>query len=137
MAIQSSRICAKAIGAVCSSILRPSSHSTPIAARQFGTTTRTLGPSQAQPGSSKSSTNGSSPKEEGKPQQKEDTSISNHEKDEPKPSNQKKTMAQLDDEMMKKMSGIAGDGGSAGVEYEDGQPVSMKRSVKNNMFRYI
>lgn len=30
-----------------------------------------------------------------------------------------------------------GDGGVAGVEYEDGKPVSMKRSVKNNMFRYI
>jgi len=35
------------------------------------------------------------------------------------------------------MSGLAGDGGDSGVEYEDGQPVSMKRSVKNNMFRYI
>lgn len=35
------------------------------------------------------------------------------------------------------MAGIAGDGGESGVEYEDGQPVSMKRSVKNNMFRYI
>lgn len=49
----------------------------------------------------------------------------------------KKTMAQLDEELRQKMAGLAGDGGEAGVELEDGQPVSMKRSVKNNMFRYI
>ncbi|RYO99420.1 hypothetical protein DL764_006815 [Monosporascus ibericus] len=49
----------------------------------------------------------------------------------------KKTMAELDQELQQKMSGIAGDGGAAGVEYEDGKPVAMKRSVKNNMFRYI
>ncbi|KAI0148525.1 hypothetical protein GGR57DRAFT_232728 [Xylariaceae sp. FL1272] len=48
-----------------------------------------------------------------------------------------KTVAQLDEELRRKMSGIAGDGGEAGIEYEDGKPVSMKRSVKNNMFRYI
>ncbi|KAK3061723.1 hypothetical protein LTS18_005572 [Coniosporium uncinatum] len=49
----------------------------------------------------------------------------------------KKTMAELDEELRMKMQGIAGDGGDAGIELEDGQPVSMKRSVKNNMFRYI
>ena len=49
----------------------------------------------------------------------------------------KKTVAQLDQELMQKMAGHAGDGGESGVEYEDGQPVAMKRSVKNNMFRYI
>ncbi|KAH7029305.1 uncharacterized protein B0I36DRAFT_363868 [Microdochium trichocladiopsis] len=49
----------------------------------------------------------------------------------------KKSMAELDEELRAKMSGLAGDGGEAGVEYEDGQPVAMKRSVKNNMFRYI
>jgi hypothetical protein len=49
----------------------------------------------------------------------------------------KKTMAQVDEELRLKMAGLAGDGGDAGVEFEDGQPVSMKRSVKNNMFRYI
>ncbi|KAI1159947.1 hypothetical protein F5B18DRAFT_655156 [Nemania serpens] len=48
-----------------------------------------------------------------------------------------KTTAQRDEELRQKMSGIAGDGGEAGVEYEDGQPVAMRRSVKNNMFRYI
>ena len=49
----------------------------------------------------------------------------------------KKTQAQLDEELRLKMSGLAGDGGESGIEYEDGQPVSMKRGVKNNMFRYI
>lgn len=48
-----------------------------------------------------------------------------------------KTTAQLDEELRRKMSDIAGDGGEAGIEYEDGKPVAMKRSVKNNMFRYI
>lgn len=49
----------------------------------------------------------------------------------------KKTQAELDHELQLKLQGLAGDGGDAGVEYEDGKPVSMKRSVKNNMFRYI
>lgn len=49
----------------------------------------------------------------------------------------RKTQAQLDEELRQKMMGIAGDGGESGVEYEDGVPVAMKRSVKNNMFRYI
>jgi len=49
----------------------------------------------------------------------------------------KKTQAELDQELQAKLQGLSGDGGDAGVEYEDGKPVSMKRSVKNNMFRYI
>jgi hypothetical protein len=56
-------------------------------------------------------------------------------KQDPKP--KKKTQAELDRELQEKLQGIAGDGGDAGVEYEDGKPVAMKRSVKNNMFRYI
>lgn len=48
-----------------------------------------------------------------------------------------KTQAELDAEFQLKMQEHAGDGGASGVEYEDGRPVSMKRSVKNNMFRYI
>jgi hypothetical protein len=55
--------------------------------------------------------------------------------EEPKP--KKKTQAELDQELQLKLQGLSGDGGDAGVEYEDGKPVSMKRSVKNNMFRYI
>ena len=46
-------------------------------------------------------------------------------------------MAQLDEEMRQAMEGTAGDGGEAGLELEDGKPVSMKRGVKDNMFRYI
>ncbi|KAK5740838.1 hypothetical protein LTR17_004428 [Elasticomyces elasticus] len=49
----------------------------------------------------------------------------------------KKTQAQLDAELMEKLAGMSDDGGSAGVEYEDGKPVTMKRGVKSNMFRYI
>jgi len=48
-----------------------------------------------------------------------------------------KTQAQLDKELLAKLQGLDGDGGAAAIEYEDGKPVSMKRSVKNNMFRYI
>ncbi|KAJ9648111.1 hypothetical protein H2199_001888 [Coniosporium tulheliwenetii] len=53
------------------------------------------------------------------------------------PPKKKKTQAELDEELRLKMQGLAGDGGEFGVEYEDGQPVAMERSVKNNMFRYI
>ncbi|GAB7352494.1 hypothetical protein MBLNU459_g2897t2 [Dothideomycetes sp. NU459] len=53
------------------------------------------------------------------------------------PPKEKKTVAELDEELRQKMAGMSGDGGESGVEYEDGQPVSMKRGVKNNMFRYI
>ena len=48
-----------------------------------------------------------------------------------------KTVAEQDEELRQRMSGIGGDGGDAGVEYENGEPVAMKRSVRNNMFRYI
>lgn len=53
------------------------------------------------------------------------------------PKKKKKSQAELDRELELKMQGLAGDGGEAGVELEDGQPVAMKRSVRNNMFRYI
>ncbi|KAF3059308.1 hypothetical protein GL218_04856 [Daldinia childiae] len=49
----------------------------------------------------------------------------------------KKTMAEIDAELQRKMSGLSGDGGEAGIEYEDGKPVAMKRGVRDNMFRYI
>ena len=54
-----------------------------------------------------------------------------------KASEMKKTQAELDEEVRQKLEAVSGDGGAAGLELEDGQPVSMKRSVKNNMFRYI
>lgn len=49
----------------------------------------------------------------------------------------KKTLQEMDEELRLKMEGLAGDGGASGVEYENGKPVAMKRSVKENMFRYI
>ena len=55
----------------------------------------------------------------------------------PQPIKNKKTVADLDEELRRRMAGLSGGGGEAGVEYEDGSPVAMKRSVKNNMFRLI
>lgn len=49
----------------------------------------------------------------------------------------KKTLAQLDEEMRAAMDGLSGDGGIAGAELEGGKAVSMKRGVRDNMFRYI
>ena len=40
---------------------------------------------------------------------------------EEKPVPKKKTIAELDEELRQKMSGLAGDGGEAGVELEGGQ----------------
>ena len=56
---------------------------------------------------------------------------------EEKKENLKKTMSQLDEELMRKLEGISGEGGEAGLELEGGKPVSMKRGVRENMFRYI
>lgn len=53
------------------------------------------------------------------------------------PKGKRKTQAELDEELRQKLEGIAGDGGEAGMELENGVPVSMKRGVKSNMFRYI
>ena len=49
----------------------------------------------------------------------------------------KKTMAQLDEELRMKLEGRSGDGGTAGLELENGKPVAMKRGVRENMFRLI
>lgn len=129
MASQIVRIHSKAVPANYPSITRLSLSrtTTRVATGHFSTTT--LG-AHAESGSTKSSY---------RPKQQQDQSPVNtsQRKDELKSADQKKTVAELDKELMEKMSGIAGDGGSAGVEYEDGQPVAMKRSVKNNMFRYI
>jgi hypothetical protein len=46
-------------------------------------------------------------------------------------------MAELDEELKLKLEGRSGNGGAAGLEYENGKAVAMKRSVKNNMFRLI
>jgi hypothetical protein len=39
--------------------------------------------------------------------------------------------------MRLKLEGISGEGGTAGVEYERGKAVGLKRGVKDNMFRVI
>ncbi|KAK1978697.1 hypothetical protein LZ30DRAFT_598600 [Colletotrichum cereale] len=49
----------------------------------------------------------------------------------------KKTMAELDEELRLKLEGMSGDGGAAGVEYENGKAEGLKRGVKSNMFRVI
>jgi len=54
-----------------------------------------------------------------------------------KPAKKKKTLAEIDEEMRLAMEGHSGDGGLAGAELEGGKAVSMKRGVKDNMFRYI
>jgi hypothetical protein len=53
------------------------------------------------------------------------------------PKKPRKAIAELDEEMRLAMEGMAGDGGEAGLELEDGKATSMKRSVRENMFRYI
>lgn len=48
-----------------------------------------------------------------------------------------KTVAQADAELRERLERMSGDGGAAGIEYEDGKPSAMKRGVRNNMFRVI
>lgn len=48
-----------------------------------------------------------------------------------------KSMAELDEEMKQAMETMSGEGGEYGLELEGGKAVSMKRTVKENMFRYI
>ncbi|KAK3492160.1 uncharacterized protein B0T23DRAFT_453323 [Neurospora hispaniola] len=64
------------------------------------------------------------------------TGLSGQQQKQEKP--KKKTQAQLDEEVRMRMEeSVAGEGGAAGVEYEDGKAVGMKRGVRENMFRYI
>lgn len=49
----------------------------------------------------------------------------------------KKTQLELDEELRMKLEGISGGGGIAGLEYENGKAVAMKRGVRDNMFRLI
>ncbi|KAL0944729.1 uncharacterized protein CTRU02_202616 [Colletotrichum truncatum] len=48
-----------------------------------------------------------------------------------------KSMAELDEELRLKLEGMSGEGGAAGVEYENGKAEGLKRGVKSNMFRVI
>jgi len=54
-------------------------------------------------------------------QSKTESSEQKKPQDQDKPAPKKKTMAELDEELRQKMSGLAGDGGEAGVELEGGQ----------------
>ncbi|KKY35078.1 hypothetical protein UCDDA912_g04936 [Diaporthe ampelina] len=49
----------------------------------------------------------------------------------------KKTVAEMDEELRLKLEGMSGEGGSAGIEYENGKAEGLKRGVKSNMFRVI
>lgn len=49
----------------------------------------------------------------------------------------KKTNTELDEELREKLEMLSGEGGSAGVEYENGKAEGLKRGVKSNMFRVI
>jgi hypothetical protein len=78
--------------------------------------TATLRPLQQQSIRLSSTTSNSEP-----PQAKVETYEQKKPKDQEKPAPKKKTMAELDEELRQKMSGLAGDGGEAGVELEGGQ----------------
>ena len=49
----------------------------------------------------------------------------------------RRTIAEMDEELRLRMSGRLDEGGEAGIEYEDGKPVALKRAVRDNMFRLI
>jgi hypothetical protein len=61
----------------------------------------------------------------------EDTSKVSKQEPTSEPSKRRETAKSMAQEDM------SGEGGAAGIEYEDGKPQAMKRSVRNNMFRYI
>ena len=48
-----------------------------------------------------------------------------------------KTTAQLDEDLRSRLEEMSGDGGGAGVEYENGIAQGLRREVKRNMFRVI
>jgi hypothetical protein len=58
-------------------------------------------------------------------------------KNEPPSPNKVKSVSQADKELRERLEQMSGEGGAAGIEYEDGKPNAMKRSVRNNMFRLI
>lgn len=66
-------------------------------------------------------------------QPKAETSEQKKGQDQEKPAPKKKTMAELDEELRLKMSGLAGDGGEAGVELEGGQVCSTNGCIPEFM----
>ncbi|KAI9930320.1 hypothetical protein MW887_011072 [Aspergillus wentii] len=63
-------------------------------------------------------------------------SVSDSDK-QPRQEGKAKTVAQADQELRERLEKMSGGGGASGIEYEDGQPNTMKRGVRNNMFRLI
>lgn len=57
--------------------------------------------------------------------------------EEEKTPKRQKTVLEQDEELRLKLEGISGEGGGAGVEYEGGKAVGLKRGVRENMFRVI
>ncbi|PYH86039.1 hypothetical protein BO82DRAFT_350824 [Aspergillus uvarum CBS 121591] len=57
--------------------------------------------------------------------------------DKPSTETKSKSVSQADQELRERLEQMSGGGGASGIEYEDGKPTAMKRSVRNNMFRYI
>lgn len=53
------------------------------------------------------------------------------------PATHKKTVAEADAELKSRLEAMSGEGGAAGVEYENGSAEGLKREVKRNMFRLI
>ncbi|KAJ5488778.1 hypothetical protein N7539_003668 [Penicillium diatomitis] len=47
------------------------------------------------------------------------------------------SVADADAQLRERLEKMSGEGGAAGIEYEDGKPSAMKRGVRNNMFRLI
>ena len=84
------------------------------------------------------STSTSVPKDaSSKSKENEEAAISSSQSAHNEPKEKPQSMAEKDAQMRQALEGISGEGGEAGLELEDGQPTSMKRGVKNNMFRYI
>ena len=75
--------------------------------------------------------------EKGVTQQPHDSKPTSKQDSPEKLSKATKSWSDTDEQVRRAMEGLAGDGGEAGVELEDGKPVSMKRGVRENMFRYI
>ncbi|EPQ52618.1 hypothetical protein GLOTRDRAFT_112028 [Gloeophyllum trabeum ATCC 11539] len=57
--------------------------------------------------------------------------------EEDSPRSKVKSLAERDEALKSALEDMSGEGGAAGLELEDGQPVAMKRGVRSNMFRYI
>ncbi|BDD55154.1 hypothetical protein MAP00_000701 [Monascus purpureus] len=74
-----------------------------------------------------------------KPIPSNDSNATNNPNKPPKEPEKKRhqTISEADEELRRRLEQMSGGGGEAGIEYEDGKPAAMKRSVRENMFRLI